>query len=187
MSFADSVKTVTGEFSRIFRHLIPGVIIMGLSYLSHPSWFSGVNPSNKSLYWIILGVLSLAIGNFWYVFHRFTVHNLVDWVYYRFRFGKWKDYRSWLSIHIQKSFDSGKNNDELKKFVHFRSAQVILLFIVAEALILFSLWHENSTVFDTLQQKIFIFGLVIFFVGLIQFWIGFNLNIDVITSQDSQQ
>jgi hypothetical protein len=50
MPFADSVKIITDEFSRIFRHLVPGAIIMGLAYLSHPSWFKSAIPYENNLY-----------------------------------------------------------------------------------------------------------------------------------------
>jgi len=183
MSFADSIKVITGEFSRIFRHLVPGVIIVGLLYWSHPSWFTWVTPLDKSLYWIILAVFSIVIGNLWYVIHRFTIHNLIDWVCYRCRIGTWNKYPLWLSNHIQLSFTPTKDKEELKKFVYFRSSQVILLFIFAEALILFSFWHENSGVFQEYQWIFLGFGSGVFLAGLVQFWIGFNLDVDVVTSQ----
>jgi hypothetical protein len=125
-------------------------------------------------------VLSLVIGNIWYVAHRFTVHNIIDWLCYSIRMGTWGNYRSWLSKHIQRNFSSETGNEELKKFIHFRSSQVILILIVAEALILFSFWNENGELFNRHQWGFGIFGLVIFIVGLIQFWIGFNIDVDVV-------
>lgn len=184
MSLSESIKTITSEFSRIFRHLIPGVLIIGLSYISHPSWFSWVNPRDKSIYWILLGLLSIAVGNIWYVVHRFTVHNLIDWLCYRIRFSKWKNYTKWLSKHIQRNFIPIVDKEELKKFVHFRSSQIILLFILAEALIIFSFWHEKETVFAYYKWVFLIVGAVISIAGFIQLWIGFNLDVDVVENQD---
>jgi uncharacterized ion transporter superfamily protein YfcC len=131
----------------------------------------------------VLAVLSIVVGNLWYVVHRFTLHNVLDLVCYYIRPSgseKHKCYTSWLSEHIQKSFSPPTANEELRNFVHFRSSQVILLFIVAEALILFSIINECGSFFWQNHVPFLIIGIVIAFFALMQYWISNNIDVDVV-------
>ena len=127
-----------------------------------------------------LGALSIIAGNVWYVFHRFTIHNLIDYVYYRCAKGMWTGYLQWLSQHIRDSFNLPMNQRELRNFIHFRSSQVILLLMIAEALFVFSFFHEDESILFCYELTIRIISAVVFFISLIQFWIGFNLDCDMV-------
>jgi len=179
MSAADTIKTISGQLSGIFRHIIPGVIILGFAYGSHPSWFKKVYPTN-STDWMVLAMLSIVIGNLWYVVHRFTIHFLFDFICYRFREGKWSGYQQWLIAHIDHSFAVPEYKRKLQNFVHCRSSQIILLFIIAEALIIFSLWFEAESVFSTYNTFFLIVGVVLFLVAVVHYPISNNLDIFVV-------
>jgi hypothetical protein len=96
MSVSEAVKAITDEISNIFRHIVPGIIILGFAYKSHPAWFENLS-FNNTMHIIFLVVVALAVGNFLYVSHRYTIHHLFDWLCYLYRERKWwGGYRQWL-------------------------------------------------------------------------------------------
>jgi len=179
MSAADTIKTISGQLSGIFRHIIPGVIILAFAYGSHPSWFEKVYPTN-STDWMVLAMLSIVVGNLWYVVHRFTIHVLFDLICYRIHEGKWSGYQQWLIAHIDQSFAVPEDKKKLQDFVHCRSSQIILLFIIAEALIIFSLWFEAESFFSTYKTFFLISGVVLFLVAVVHYPLSYKLDIFVV-------
>ena len=180
MSTPDILKSISNEFSRVFRHILPGFIVLGSMFYSHPSWFVSLD-INKWTNIIILLVVALIIGNIWYVIHRYTIHNLLDWIMYCVLNRKLTGYIKWLSSHIIKSFSLPDDKKELQKHIHFRSAQVIFVFITAEALIIFGKWYEPNSPFQNNNKKIFIIGCVLLIAAIIQFIISYFLDIAAVT------
>jgi len=176
MSNSDLLKSVPNEFSRVFRHILPGFIILGFMYCSHPSWFVSVDIS-KWTYLVVLLVAALIIGNIWYVIHRYTLHNFLDWIMYCIIHKKITGYINWVSSHIIKSFSIPNEKQQLQKHIHFRSAQIIFVFIIAETLIIFGKWYEPNSLFQNYGQKIFYAGCLLFVVAIIQFTISYFLDI----------
>src|SRR5256885_4289739 len=72
----DIVKQITEGLSGIFRHMLPGLAILGVAAVSHPSWFPPWSTLNEGWHIAILGTIALTVGNVWYVAHRYTVHQL---------------------------------------------------------------------------------------------------------------
>jgi hypothetical protein len=73
----DVIKQVSDALGRIFRYILPGACILIAARLSHPSWFASVDYS-QSWQLLLLTVIALCAGNVWYVFHRYTLHQLLD-------------------------------------------------------------------------------------------------------------
>jgi len=190
MSISDAVKAITDEIGSIFRHIVPGVIVPGFAYKSHPGWFSKLC-FNNTTHIIILAVAALAVGNFWYVFHRYSLHNLLDWFCWLLRTGKWKTlswggYRPWLFQHIEDSFTLPDSKKRLQQFIHLRSSQIILLFITSQAMVLFSFWHESNSYFDEYPWRLGIVGIGIFLVAMVQYFISNGLDITVVGNNKQQ-
>ena len=176
MTTPDLFKSVSNEFSRVFRHILPGFIVLGFMYGSHPSWFVSVD-LNKWTHLVILLVLALMVGNIWYVIHRYTIHNLLDWLMYCLLNKKITGYIDWLSEHIIKSYSLPDDKEKLQKHIHFRSAQIIFIFITAEALVIFSKWYELKSLFENHNRLIFYSGCLLFVAAMIQFAISYSLDI----------
>ncbi|MBN8570669.1 MAG: hypothetical protein J0M18_13670 [Ignavibacteria bacterium] len=169
------VKIVTDSLSNIFRHIIPGIIIITLAHFCMPELFLGLEFKETGNF-VILGAVAIAIGNFWYAFHRYTFHQLCDFIFYvlvirkRFKkeYPKKSDYYNWISRHSIESFDIRKTDRELIGMVHIRSAHHILLFISCEALIFFSYFMSNTS--KLIQYKWYLFG-----VGIVGFLLSCSL------------
>jgi len=166
------------DLSSTFRHLIPGIVLLAAAWAAHRSWFDGFD-LGKGWHVATLVILAVAAGNVFYVLHRYTLHQLLDIVCYRLRTGSVAGYRSWLYDHIFASFIVKKRECDLWQFVHFRSAQVIVMFLVGEVLCLFALWHEPGSVFSHYPTQVGIAGVLLLVVAGLQGWLGNNLDINM--------
>lgn len=142
-------KQISDQLNQIFRHMFPGLAILGAAWVSHPSWFPAWSTLDDGWHLAVLGAIALTVGNVWYVVHRFTLHQLIDYCLYAIKHDrKLTGYLTWLGNHVDQSFHIGKEEKRLSDHVHFHSAQVIFLFIIAEAIIIFSYKPETCTFFD---------------------------------------
>lgn len=178
-SWPELIQHASGDLSRVFRHMLPGVVILGVAYLSHPTWFETLDAS-QGWHLVILVVIAIAIGNFWYVLHRYTLHQLLDWICYRIREKKWKGYSKWFYKHVCNSFSVQKKVGDLWKHVHFRSAQIIFMFIVGEVLLLFVTWHDTESTIASFRLFFGIAGIFLVIVSIIQSFLSNALDVHVV-------
>src|SRR5260370_32067837 len=84
------VESISNNLGAIFRHILPGIVIMGTAYVAHPAWF----PPPWSTWIVDLGswqhllvssVVGLVVGNTWFAINRYVVHQLADYVLYVFK------------------------------------------------------------------------------------------------------
>jgi len=158
------VKQITDELSQIFRHLLPGLAIMGAAVVSHPCWFPPWSTLTDGWHIAILGAIALTVGNVWYVVHRYVVHQFIDYVLFARQRSDWKinSYKAWLANHIDQNFHIASEEAPLRNHVHFRSAQLIFLFIIAEGIIIFSIKPEPGTFFDRHRYLPLGAGIILF-------------------------
>ena len=179
---ADTIKMVVDQLSRIFRHLIPGVVIVVVARIAHPDWFGKVHLSDK-LHLVVLAVVSIAVGNVWYVCHRYIIHQFFDFVFFCCRTrcpcckGEEKDkgYFSWLSKFLIESFDASekksKQENKIMEHLHLRSTQIILMYIVSEVVFIFSVdpfSAQPGSEFTTYQPALMWAAVGIFSFAVIQ-------------------
>jgi hypothetical protein len=74
------VDSVRAELGAFFRHLFPGVIILGAAYLRHPDWFSEFFPRPEWAQILVVGLIALALGNLAYVINRYGVLHVFELV-----------------------------------------------------------------------------------------------------------
>ncbi len=158
------VKQITDELSPIFRHMLPGLAILGAAVVSHPSWFPPWSTLADGWHVAILGAIALTVGNVWYVVHRYVLHQFVDYVLFAWEGSDWKfkSYETWLGNHIDQNFHIANEEAPLRNHVHFRSAQLIFLFIIAEGIIIFSIKPDAGTYFDRHRYLPLGAGIVLF-------------------------
>jgi len=173
----DIIKQVGDQLSRIFRHMLPGLCVIGAAYAAQPTWFQNVQ-TTEGWHAALLGAAAFASGNIWYVLHRYTIHQFIDVVLFYFRRiftdrqGTWS-YLTWLARYVDRSFESKKSIPDLREHLHFRSAQVILMFIVSEVILVFSFWPpEQGSFFAVNQSGLRTIGFVLFACAFIQYIIG---------------
>lgn len=166
-----------GELRRnlgpVFRHLLPGVFILGAAYAAHPSWFAGLD-SRSWQHISIAAAIALTSGNVWFAFNRHAVHQMIDYLAYLFRSqgpvptGSRKGYIDDLGRYVAEAVSSGQVSERAREHVSFRAASVLLLYIVAEVGILFAIWHEPNTLFDQHPCAIIAAALMTLAAGLWQ-------------------
>ena len=117
----------------LFRYVFSGFVVIGTAYLSHPSWFTWYRPT-ETLSLISLGTLTIVAGALAYSLHRFSLHQFLDYVSWKWLNKLGQAYRLALKEATEKGVPKDKRNDHIA----VRSSQLIFLFISGEALGLFA-------------------------------------------------
>lgn len=177
----NTIKEIGDQLSRIFRHMLPGLAVIGAAYISHPEWFRGVD-ATEGWHVALLAAAAFALGNIWYVLHRYTVHQSIDFSLFFMRricCGKHKKvgYLNWLADYVYRSFEFQGRIPSLRDHLHFRSAQVILMFIVSEIILLFAFWNDKGSSFFAQNEAVLKWlGGGIFAFAVVQYVIGEKLD-----------
>jgi hypothetical protein len=172
MSDDSLVKHIGDEVGRIFRHMLPGILVVGAAKVSHPSWFYGLS-LDEPWHLAVLAAIAVLAGNAWYVLHRFTVHQAIDWIFCRDKMS----YAIWLAKHVDKSLRFPVDAADLSEFVRTRSAQIIFLFIMSEVGFAFTFGAANCTFFARHAWPIRIVAFLVFGVAIVQFYLGYTVDL----------
>ena len=177
---SDTIRGISDQLSNIFRHMLPGIFIIGAARLAFPSWFQAIILTNS---WHILWLLVVAtvVGNVWYILHRYTLHQFFDFAFYIYRERRLSGYLTWLSEFIYDSFRFQSNMKKMGNFLHLRSSQIILIFIVSEVIFTFSIWHEPISFFTNNKYLLFFISVLLFILAILQFIISITLDINSVT------
>jgi hypothetical protein len=142
------VASVRESLSTVFRHILPGVLIIAVSTLSIPYWLKYIDVTN-TIAVIVLAVIAMVIGNVWYVFHRYFILQSVDYLFYiagakgqPSRRGK-SDYRGDLARHVSKFFDTLPEQSAMGRHIRDRFSSFNFMYIVSEAFIIFALIADD--------------------------------------------
>jgi hypothetical protein len=179
------IKTIGDEIGRIFRHMLPGIGILFAAKTAHPSWFCSVHYDGGQL--IVLGAIAVVVGNAWYVFHRYSFHQVIDSFCYFFSKegvtvedvkGGRLGYLKWLPQHIARALHFGEDDKKLRNHIELRSAQVIFLFITCEVAIAFCIHPQDCTFWH--RHPCWILGIAIFGIvcAVVQQYISFKIDVD---------
>lgn len=179
MSNVSSQKTeagILGDVSRnlgaFFRHLLPGVFIIGAAYVGHPAWFNGID--TKSWQHIALGAtIALASGNIWFALNRYGIHQVIDYLVYLSRSqGPAREsnsrYVDDLGLYVSRSLYAANVPESARQHIAFRASSVLLIYTIAEVGFLFAIWHENGTFFQQYSDAVIVCSVAIFLVGVWQ-------------------
>jgi hypothetical protein len=130
----ESIKSLASYISELFRHIMPGCLILVLSMAACPK-LRGIGNFNDKIWLCIF--LILVVGNVMYVLHRMIIHQTIDWFVWRLTRNqdKTKSYfdRMAKMISWHSKFDA-----ETRSIIHLKNSQVILMAITGELLFLFS-------------------------------------------------
>jgi hypothetical protein len=183
---AETIKDIADQLSRIFRHMLPGLVVVGGAAAAHPSWFGRMQLSNP---WHIatLGAITVAAGNVWYVFHRYTIYQLIDWFLYMIRERRLRGYLDWLSNFLDNSFSFAASKPKIHEHLHFRSSQIILMFIVGEVMVLFSIRPECHSFFADNKPWPCLVGVAMFIPSIWQYVISNTLDFNAVTRWSTEK
>jgi hypothetical protein len=166
------VQSISNNLGAVFRHLFPGVLVIGAADVAHPSWFYGIDTSSWQ-HILVIAVVALALGNTWFAINRYGVHQLLDYAMYLFRWRGPARTTSWFQFHddlgkyVAHSLCNSTVPPSVRQHVAFRASSVLLLYIVAEIGLLATFSHEPKTLFER-HPQLTPFGSVLIF--LVAFW-----------------
>lgn len=158
---ADIIQGIGENLGRIVRYILPGLFVVAAAAAAHPSWFGWLDISDGS-HLIVLTVIAIVVGNTWYAFHRYCLHQIVDFLMYalgskgpaaRKPLRGLLDYFPDLAKHVVFSFRRDPAQP-LRAHVALRASQMHLMYIASEAALLFSCWHENGSFFSRYSSAI---------------------------------
>ncbi len=138
---------------------------------------------DSSQHLILLAAISLCVGSSWYVVHRYSLHQILDWAFYIFRDERSGGYAEWLAKHVTDSLRTKKEDADLRHNSGLRSAQIIYMFVIAEAGLLFSLkCPDPSSFFGKHKCGIEISAVAILVVALVQQWLCYKIDMHAVGS-----
>lgn len=139
-----TIKDISDNLGRVFRYILPGAVILGLAYSSNPSWFKGVTLDD---WWhlVAAAVVTLVVGNTWFVFHRFAVHQFIDYVFYKREYegpsqektGQRVSYADGLAQFVVVSHKISPD-EPIRQHISLRASSMHLMYITSEALFIFA-------------------------------------------------
>jgi hypothetical protein len=80
-SDAGVVQSITNNLGVFFRHLFPGIVIIGAAYVAHKPWFCGFDHGSWQQI-SIAAIIALTSGNVWYAINRYGIHQALDYLMY---------------------------------------------------------------------------------------------------------
>jgi len=140
---------ISANLSGIFRHMLPGALLVGAARIAHPDWFLWVQLGSWQ-HLSVLAVLTVAVGNTWFGLNRYGLHQLFDFVLYLIgskgpAISTECQYLDDLGRYTYKSLHTPETSSHARSHVAFRASTVLLILTVGEADILFSLWHAPNS------------------------------------------
>lgn len=92
-----------------------------------------------------------------------------------------RGYLDWLSDFIDRSFQLARAEPQLQEHLHFRSSQIILMFIVSEITFVFAIWHEACSVIASHGPVLLLVSILIFILATVQYVISNIVDRRVVT------
>jgi len=179
------IGDVSRNLSAFFRHLLPGVFILGAACIAHPSWFISVDTESWN-HIVIIAVIALMVGNIVYSINRYGIEQLIDYTLYSLKCQgpkpkQSRQYLNDLSNYVAAALWNSKIPERAREHVRFRASAVLLLFMVAEVGLIFSFWHESNTFFSCYQPETQVTSIVVVLVGVWQYTITRRIDFHVTT------
>jgi hypothetical protein len=192
MELTSLFELLNKNISQLFRHIIPGFLILGGLYLAHPFLYNGINIS-ISWHLLLLAIAAIVLGNTWFVFHRYGVHQAVDLLMYLLgRKGPIPSKRKLLILtpycddlanHIIKTFTTSPEKEKIHDHVTLRASSMHLMYIASELLIFIGFSNDSNSfiAINSLSIRFIIIGIIGFIVTMVQNII--NRRIDWLVQQ----
>jgi hypothetical protein len=180
---------ITEHLSGIFRHMLPGILVVAGARLAYPDWFCDVDLASWQ-HLLVLGAISVAVGNTWFALNRYGLHQAVDYFLYLiksngparrntlFAFTYLDD----LGQYTHKSLHTLDTSERAMEHVKFRASTVLLALTVGELLCFFKFYHAPNSPFEGHPRRMLIGGAVALAVGFWQMVITRRIDYYVVES-----
>jgi hypothetical protein len=167
------LSEITQHLTGIFRHMLPGILVVAGARLAYPDWFAGVDVESWQLL-LVLAAISLAVGNTWFALNRYGLHQFIDYVLYLTgsngpaRRAPGDSYLDDLGKYAHKSLHTSDASARARQHVAFRASTVLLALTVGEVLLVCEFCHARNSVFANHDLGMIIAGALAFAVGIWQ-------------------
>jgi hypothetical protein len=172
-AFEEVVKSIGSALSAIFRHLLPGVLVLSATAAARPSLFDKVDITKGELL-IFLGVLAIVIGNVCFVVHRYLIQQIVDWVFWYFKAkggpkrGEGMGYGGGIADQVWKFFSAESVPEDIRQHVRFRTSSVVLMYITAEVSGIAAVLAEQNSMLASAKWLVLGAAFIIFLAAIWQ-------------------
>lgn len=173
----------------IFRHMLPGILVIAGARVAHPDWFCAFDFATWQ-HVFVLGVVSIAVGNAWFALNRYGRHQLVDYFLSLIKSdGPARGNTPWaylddLGRYTYKSLHTSNDSKRARQHVQFRASAVLLALTVGELLVAFHFYHAGDSLFAR-HPHMWIAGAVAFSVGIWQMVITRRIDYYVVNPPQS--
>jgi hypothetical protein len=172
------VDSIGENLNKIFRHILPGMFIISIAYISKPNWFTGIDIKDTK-HLIFLSALSILIGNSLYVINRYIVVLLYDYILVK----SISTEKKFFKRSVQFIIDINKLGPDFKKvldLIELKKGQLFYMLIMAEALIAFTCYSNYLTFLKKWNCCIYIISGFLVLFPLIQICLVFKLEEELI-------
>jgi len=174
----DQKKGIIGEIAEnlgaLFRHLLPGGLILGVARITHPSWFACFDSSSWP-FLAVMGVIAIAVGNAWFSVNRYVIHQLVDYLCWLRQLqgpakGNQGGYLDHLAKYVREVLLNRNVPERARQHVAFRASSVLLIYTLSELSLLAALWSEGGTLTSGCRSRILLLvgAAVLLLAGVLQ-------------------
>jgi hypothetical protein len=170
----DQKKGIIGEIAEnlgaLFRHLLPGALIIGVARITHPSWFTCFDSSSWS-FLAVVGVIAFAVGNAWFSLNRYIIHQFIDYICWHCKLqGPAKDdhvgYFDHLAKYVREPLLNRDVPERARQHVAFRASSVLLIYTLSELSLLAAVWSEGCALTSGSKPRILLLaGFAVLFVA----------------------
>ena len=162
---------ITDNLGTLFRHLLPGALIVGTARVARPSWFAGVKADWPHL--AVVGVIAVAAGNAWYSVNRYGVHQVVDYICWLAKSEgparcAGASYLDDLANYVKEAVAESDAGPRARRHVEFRASSVLLLYTLSELCLIAAGYSEQGTITSAHPALLYISAVPIFAIALWQ-------------------
>jgi len=183
---------VTRHLSGIFRHMLPGVLLLGGVALAYPEWFGNVDLKSWA-HLAVLAVISIAAGNTWYALNRYGFHQVLDYILWRARShgpsrtSASRSYVDDLGRYARKSLHTPTRDEyaRAREHVAFRASTVLLILTVGELSVLFAFLHSPNSVFRGRQLYLLVVAAITLAIAIWQMVITRRIDYYIVNPEDA--
>jgi hypothetical protein len=184
------VTEIANQLGSIYRHMLPGVLVIGGARLAYREWFQWVNlESWKHL--LLLATVAVVVGNVWFALNRYGLHQFVDMILYSLRVNgparrlrAQFDYTDELGRYVHKSLKTPETLARARQHVGFRASSALLLLTLGEAMVLFGWHHAPTSIFSGSGFWLIAASSLPFAVGLWQMVLTRRIDFYIVSEQE---
>lgn len=183
------VSDINEILGGIFRHMLPGVIVVGGIALAYPDQLCRIDLSSWE-HLLVVAVVAVTAGNILFALNRFGPHQLLDLIFYTLGFEGPARKESWnyladLGEFVCKSLYKDDQSARARQHIAFRASAFLLILTLSEAAFFFSFYHSDQSVFERHKMWLPIIGSAALVICVSQFIVIRRIDHSIVSRNQS--